>query len=84
MIQNCHGCKWLDRYKTNGRGYCCMVARSKTQNEKARKPDMPRCELYEAGEYFGLDDGYRRTKSHSVKPPMEENYGFPEPPEEET
>lgn len=25
---NCHGCKWLDRYKENGRGYCCMVEMS--------------------------------------------------------
>ena len=48
-VDNCHGCKWLDRYKQNGRGYCCMVERSKTQRNKARKPDMPRCELYEEG-----------------------------------
>lgn len=25
---NCHGCKWLDRYKQDGNGYCCMVERS--------------------------------------------------------
>lgn len=28
-MNNCHGCKWLDRYKENGRGYCCMVEKSK-------------------------------------------------------
>lgn len=27
-ILNCHGCKWLDRYKKDGNGYCCMVERS--------------------------------------------------------
>lgn len=48
---NCHGCKWLDRCKVNGAGYCCMVARSKTQSEKARYPEMERCELYEAGDF---------------------------------
>ena len=26
--QNCHGCMWLDRYKEDGRGYCCMVEES--------------------------------------------------------
>ena len=26
--QNCHGCKWLDRYKQDGRGYCVMVESS--------------------------------------------------------
>ena len=51
IMQNCHGCKWLDRYQQNGRGYCCMVTRSKTQGEKCRKPDMPACELYEAGDF---------------------------------
>lgn len=48
---NCHGCKWLDRYKTNGAGYCCMVVRSKTQSKKARYPEMERCELYELGDF---------------------------------
>lgn len=48
---NCHGCKWLDRYKTDGCGYCCMVVRSKTQTSKVRTPDMKRCELYEAGDW---------------------------------
>ena len=28
-MNNCHGCKWLDRYKENGRGYCCKVEQSK-------------------------------------------------------
>lgn len=46
---NCKGCKWLDKYKTDGNGYCCMVVRSKKQTSKARKPDMERCELYKAG-----------------------------------
>lgn len=48
---NCHGCKHLDRYKENGRGYCCMVERSTTQSEKARESDMERCELYCAGDF---------------------------------
>lgn len=26
---NCHGCKWLDRYKKDGNGYCCMVERTR-------------------------------------------------------
>lgn len=25
---NCHGCKWLDRYKQDGRGYCTHVESS--------------------------------------------------------
>ena len=49
--ENCHGCKWLDRYKENGRGYCCHVERSKIQSEKARRPDMKRCEIYEEGDF---------------------------------
>jgi len=48
---NCDKCMWLDRYKQDGRGYCCMIVRSKTQTEKCRKPDMERCELYERGEF---------------------------------
>jgi hypothetical protein len=48
---NCHGCKWLDRYKKDGNGYCCMVERSKTQREKVRRPDMERCELYKPGDF---------------------------------
>lgn len=48
---NCHGCKWLDRYKKDGEGYCCMVVRSKTQNEKIRRADMQRCELYKSGDW---------------------------------
>jgi len=28
QVNNCHGCKWLDRYKEDGRGYCSMVERS--------------------------------------------------------
>lgn len=48
---NCHGCKWLDRYKKDGEGYCYMVVRSKTQNEKIRRADMQRCELYKSGDW---------------------------------
>ena len=48
---NCHGCKWLDRYKMDGNGYCCTVVRSKTQTSKIRRPDMERCELYEFGDW---------------------------------
>ena len=48
---NCSGCKWLDEYKKPGRGFCCMVVRSKTQKEMERRPDMIRCELYETGDY---------------------------------
>lgn len=52
---NCHGCKWLDRYKMDGNGYCCHVVRSKTysliKSAKVRRPDMERCELYEAGDW---------------------------------
>ena len=33
-MMNCHGCKWLDRYKIDGNGYCCMVERSKAQTDK--------------------------------------------------
>ena len=51
-MNNCHGCKWLDRYKEDGRGYCCHVERSKeTNKDKQRLPSMERCELYEAGEF---------------------------------
>ena len=49
---NCHGCKYLDRYKTNGSGYCAKVSESKTQSGKrARFPNMPRCELYASGDW---------------------------------
>lgn len=48
---NCHGCKWLDRYKEDGNGYCCLVVRSKTQASKVRRPDMERCELHKAGDW---------------------------------
>lgn len=48
---NCHGCKWLDRYKVDGNGYCYMVVRSKTQTSSVRRPDMERCELYKAGDW---------------------------------
>lgn len=51
MLMNCHGCKWLDRYKADGNGYCSMVVRSITQTEQARRPNMERCELYEAGDF---------------------------------
>ena len=50
-MNNCHGCKWLDRYRIDGNGYCCKVERSETQKEKIRRPDMERCELYEAGDW---------------------------------
>ena len=45
---NCHGCKWLDRYKKDGNGYCCMVVRSKTQTSKVRRPDMAEVEGYDS------------------------------------
>lgn len=48
---NCHGCKWLDRYKEDGNGYCCMVERSETQTSKIRRPNMERCELYKPGDW---------------------------------
>ena len=49
---NCNGCKYLDRYKENGRGYCCMIERSKeTNKDKQRLPNMRRCELYEKGDF---------------------------------
>ncbi len=61
---NCHGCKWLDRYKMDGNGYCCHVVMSKTyfpseriilgrllESASVRRPDMERCELYEAGDW---------------------------------
>lgn len=52
--ENCHGCKWLDRYKMNGNGYCCMVERSAQKHDahcKMRTPEKERCELYEAGDF---------------------------------
>ena len=60
---NCHGCKWLDEYKENGRGYCSMVVRSKNYETmpcamdlgrrapKIRRSHDERCELYEAGDF---------------------------------
>lgn len=51
-ILNCHGCKWLERYKKDGNGYCCMVERSSQKHDvhcKIRYPEKERCELYEAG-----------------------------------
>lgn len=30
---NCHGCKWLDRYKKDGNGYCCKVERKMSWTE---------------------------------------------------
>lgn len=53
QVNNCHGCKWLDENKSQGRGngYCCHVVRSKTQSEKVRRPEMSRCELYKAGDF---------------------------------
>lgn len=53
--KNCHGCKWLDEVKRSpygpGSGYCCMVERSKTQDEKVRRPYMEACELYKEGDF---------------------------------
>lgn len=73
MFLNCHGCKWLDRYKEDGRGYCCKVecssqgkahreylrehseeykyGRKEEPSIKSRRPEMERCELYEAGNW---------------------------------
>ena len=54
QVNNCHGCKWLDEYKSkrgSGNGYCCYVVRSKKQSEKVRRPEMSRCELYEVGDF---------------------------------
>lgn len=60
---NCHGCKWLDRYQSDGNGNCAMVVRSKTYrgqcvenghlvpSSSVRKPEMERCELYEPGDF---------------------------------
>ena len=50
-MNNCHGCKWLDRYRIDGNGYCCKVERSKTQSKKVRRPHMERCELYSDGDF---------------------------------
>ena len=62
-MPNCHGCKWLDRYKEDGNGYCAHVMRSKTYQPSrrtkemlipsscARRPHMERCELYEPGDW---------------------------------
>lgn len=33
QVKNCHGCKWHDRYKEDGRGYCCMVERSEPKEK---------------------------------------------------
>lgn len=51
QVKNCHGCKWLDRYKEDGRGYCSRVERSE-QGKAHRRwlwEHMERCELYEEG-----------------------------------
>ena len=43
---NCHGCKWLDRYKKDGNGYCCKVERLQGrafENAKKQNP-TPRYE----------------------------------------
>ena len=63
-MNNCHGCKWLDRYKSDGNGYCSMVTRSNTfkgahvnnngeviPSSRVRKPHMARCELYKSGDF---------------------------------
>ena len=64
--QNCHGCKYLDRYKENGRGYCCHVVRSKTQSEKVRTPEMERCELYAEGDFKTRHEGGESNGSPDV------------------
>ena len=61
---NCHGCKYLDKYKENGRGYCAMVVRSATQKERVRMPDMERCELYEEGDFANR---FRRRRPNENK-----------------
>ena len=66
---NCHGCKWLDRYKKDGNGYCCMVERSKTQREKVRRPDMERCELYKPGDF----NTRYRTEVNELKSSIQRN-----------
>lgn len=60
---NCHCCKWLDRYKQDGSGYCGHIVHSKSYHGQyvengrlmpsscVRRPDMERCELYEAGDW---------------------------------
>ena len=53
---NCHGCKWLDRYKENGRGYCCMV-------EQSKQGEAHRAWLLEHGEDFA----FGRKEVPSVK-----------------
>lgn len=65
-MENCHGCAFLDRYKVDGRGYCCTVVRSKTQSEKCRKPDMPRCELYRPGDFKDRIDILRQMQREGV------------------
>lgn len=87
-VRNCHGCKHLDRYKTDGRGYCCMVERSKqgeafrdwlwghrkefeagrkeTPSIKLRRPDMERCELYEAGDFKTRYKASEEVETHET------------------
>ena len=62
-FENCHGCKWLNRYKEDGRGYCCHIDRSQQkEKKKCRMPDMERCELYEAGDWATRWETERRKK----------------------
>jgi hypothetical protein len=59
-ILNCHGCKWLDRYKKDGNDYCCMVELSSQKHDvycKIRYPEKERCELYEAGDFATRYEG---------------------------
>lgn len=65
MISNCSGCKWLDRYRVDGNGYCSMVVRSKTfhgasvskhdgrlfPSSCVRRANMLPCEFYEPGNF---------------------------------
>lgn len=50
--QNCHGCKWLDRYKQDGRGYCVMVDNS-NQGRALRAYLAARREEYAFGRKVG-------------------------------
>ena len=78
---NCHGCKWLDRYKVDGNGYCCMVVRSKTQTSKVRRPDMaglPRAKTVKAvADYFGVSVDYLKGDGAAVNvETVQDNHGI--------
>lgn len=66
---NCCGCKWLDRYKKDGNGYCCMVERSSQKHDvhcKIRYPEKERCELYEAGDFATRYEGKTQFRGVSA------------------